>query len=332
MKQVRYAGMDRSLSEVGLGTAKFGSAVSKDEAFAILDAFVDAGGTLIDTAHVYGGGQPHEKSVCEETVGKWMASRRAWHKVIVAGKGGHPAFDFKTRTMGPSRVTPAELRRDLDRTLLSLDTDTVDIYFPHRDDPSVPVEEILGFLQEQVREGKIRYYGCSNWSVPRMRAAAACASAYGLTGFVCSQIEAPLAKVNENHLAAMNMTGLDAETLAWHEQTGMGLMTAVTLASGYFHRVLAGREVSPLQKMMYENPVNDALAKALAKQVKKGYPLTALLHAANLDHPFPTVSLMGFSSLAQWEEAKEALAVPVPAEVCEQLWKVRREAEAKAKA
>ena len=330
MKQVWFDGMDQSLSEVGLGASKLGSAVPKKEAFAILDAFVDAGGTLIDTAHVYGGGQPGQKSVCEETVGAWMASRRAWHRVMVVGKGGHPAFNFATRKMGPSRVTPAALRQDLEMTLASLDVDTVDIYMPHRDDLSVPVAEIMEFLQDQVRKGKIRWYGCSNWSVPRMREAAAYAEAYGLTGFVCSQIEAPLGKINDEHLAPMGMAAADAPMLAWHEKTGMGLMTAVTLCGGYFHKTLAGEEPGPLQKAMFDNPVNAALAKTLAGFVKEGYPLTALLHAANLHRPFAAMSLMGFSSAAQWEEAREALAVPVPAEVCEKLWDARRKAEKRA--
>lgn len=144
------------VSRIALGTMYFGDETAEDEAFAILDGFVEAGGTLIDTADVYAGGRS------EEIIGRWFAARPAdvTEAVVLAskGRGGTPETGNE---MGLSR---RHLHRALDASLQRLGRDTIDLYQLHASDLQTPMEETVGFLADAVRAGKIHYIGLSNFS------------------------------------------------------------------------------------------------------------------------------------------------------------------------
>ncbi len=145
-----------AVSNLTLGTMYFGSETSGEEAFALLDAFMEAGGNLIDTANVYVGG------VTEEIIGRWLASRprEVTDRVVLATKGR-----FST---APDVNGAGLSRRHLDRTLTAslrrLGRETIDLYQLHAWDPLTPVEETLAFLDTAVRAGKIHYVGLSNFT------------------------------------------------------------------------------------------------------------------------------------------------------------------------
>ena len=162
---------------LALGTAPFGTGIPRNTAFAILGAFVDAGGNLVDTAAVYGMG------VSEQTLGEWMRLRQSRDRVVISTKGGHPSLPDWAR-----RITEADIRADMEDSLRFLGTDHVDIYFLHRDDESKPVEDIMPILDTLVREGKTRLIGASNWTVARINEANAFARANGMAEFSVSQI------------------------------------------------------------------------------------------------------------------------------------------------
>lgn len=142
------------VSNVALGTMGFGAETSEADAHGILDAYLDAGGNLIDSSDVYSSG------ASEEIIGRWFANRPSsvTDQVVVATKGR-----FGT---GPDRNDVGLSRRHLDRALTAslhrLQVDTIDLYQMHGWDPLTPVEETLGFLDGAVRAGKIRYVGLSN--------------------------------------------------------------------------------------------------------------------------------------------------------------------------
>ncbi|MGL5927355.1 MAG: aldo/keto reductase [Dermatophilaceae bacterium] len=145
------------VSRLALGTMTFGAETDEGEAFAQLDAFVAAGGTLVDTADVYGAGQS------ERIVGRWLAERNP--SVIVATKG---RFASPAGSPGGSRRS---LVRSLDASLARLGTDAVDLYLVHGWDPDTPVEQTLDTLTAQVRAGKIHHVGWSNvtgWQLQRI--------------------------------------------------------------------------------------------------------------------------------------------------------------------
>ncbi|MDI5969741.1 aldo/keto reductase [Streptomyces sp. SL13] len=156
---MEYRALGRSgcaVSALALGTMTFGAETDEEGAFAQLDRFVAAGGTLIDTADVYTAG------ASEEIVGRWLAARPAEvrDQVVLATKGRFPTAG------GPNDVglSRRHLDRALDASLRRLGVDGVDLYQVHSWDPLTPVEETLRFLDDAVRKGKVHYVGLSNFT------------------------------------------------------------------------------------------------------------------------------------------------------------------------
>ena len=145
-----------AVSSMGLGTMTFGTETGEAGAHQQLDQFIDAGGTLVDTADVYSGG------TSEEIIGRWFASRPAQvtERVVLATKGRFP-LGGAPNDAGLSAV---HLTRALDASLRRLGRDAVDLYQVHAYDPLTPLEETLRTLDGFVRSGKIRYYGLSNFT------------------------------------------------------------------------------------------------------------------------------------------------------------------------
>ena len=146
------------VSRLALGTMTFGVETPEADAHAQLDAFVEAGGTLIDTADVYGDG------ASERILGRWLADRRHDH-VLVATKG---RFAPPPGSRGASRRS---LVRSLDASLDRLGVDAVDVYFVHGWDEDTPVEETLDALSAEARKGKLHSVGWSNvtgWQLARI--------------------------------------------------------------------------------------------------------------------------------------------------------------------
>jgi aryl-alcohol dehydrogenase-like predicted oxidoreductase len=179
-----------------LGTVPFGSTMSEKDSFGLLDAYLHLGGNFIDTANVYADWIPGEKSTSEKTIGKWLKSRQNRQQLIVATKGGHPDLNL----LHVPRISKGNIIHDLHESLRHLQTDYIDLYWLHRDDPKVPVEEILMTLEEQVQSGKIKYYGCSNWTAFRIKEAQKVAASLGTKGFVASQPMWSLAVPNYEHM------------------------------------------------------------------------------------------------------------------------------------
>ncbi|MEV6851010.1 aldo/keto reductase [Actinoplanes sp. NPDC051411] len=156
MQYTKLGSSGAVVSRFALGTMTFGSATDKDEAHQQLSTFLDAGGTLIDTADIYTDG------TSEEIVGAWLQSldEPARSQVFLAGKARFPV-GVTARDAGLSR---RHLRRALDASLTRLGVDHIDLYQLHAWDPLTPIEESLDFLADAVRLGKISYAGVSNFT------------------------------------------------------------------------------------------------------------------------------------------------------------------------
>jgi aryl-alcohol dehydrogenase-like predicted oxidoreductase len=159
MTVMDYRTLGRSgcaVSTLTLGTMTFGQETDEQGAHRQLDAFVEAGGNLIDTADVYNAG------VSEEIIGRWLANRPpdVRDRAVVATKGRFPTGS-DVNDVGVSR---RHLQRALDASLRRLGVDCVDLYQVHAFDPVTPLEETLGTLDNMVRSGKVRYIGLSNYT------------------------------------------------------------------------------------------------------------------------------------------------------------------------
>jgi aryl-alcohol dehydrogenase-like predicted oxidoreductase len=159
MTAMEYRTLGRSgcaVSTLTLGTMTFGKETDEPTAHAQLDAFVEAGGNLVDTADVYNAG------VSEEIIGRWLADRPAEvaDRTVIATKGRFPTGS-DVNDVGLSR---RHLQRSLDASLRRLGVDCVDLYQVHAFDPVTPLEETLSTLDDMVRSGKVRYVGLSNFT------------------------------------------------------------------------------------------------------------------------------------------------------------------------
>ncbi len=167
------------VSSYALGAMTFGNETPEDDAHAILDAFVEAGGTLLDLADVYVEGES------ERIVGRWLAERGLRDDLVLATKARFPVGD----DAGPNDqgLSRAHLHRAIDASLTRLGVDHVDLYQVHGWDPLTPVEEWLTALDDLVRAGKVRYVGVSNLTGWQLQRAIMTARQLGLAPIVSLQ-------------------------------------------------------------------------------------------------------------------------------------------------
>ncbi|HET7736725.1 MAG TPA: aldo/keto reductase [Nocardioidaceae bacterium] len=214
------------VSVVGIGCNAFGMRIDEDRTREVVAAALDEGVTLFDTADTYGLG------ASEELLGRALGSRR--DDVVVATKFGMPAEGLN----GPdwqARASRGYIRRAVEGSLRRLGTDWIDLYQLHQPDHVTPYDETLGALEDLVREGKIRYYGSSNFHAWELADAQWTATSTGLTGFVSAQ----------NEYSLYNRSA-EEELVPACLRFGLGLLPYFPLAygllTGKYHRGSAAPE------------------------------------------------------------------------------------------
>lgn len=303
MLAVQFANTDLTVSPLALGTVNYGTSTDEKTAFRQMDAYREVG-NFIDTAHVYGRWGDSGDSESERLVGRWLQSRGMRGKIKISTKGGHPLL---TGAFIP-RLRREEIEKDLNESLSHLGLDAADLYFLHRDDESIPVGEIL-ITMERLREmGKIRHYGVSNWKLPRIREAEACARENGFEGFTVNQLKWSLAHVNAEKVADQTLVNMDGETFRYHAETGLGAMAYTSIAKGYFSHRAAGTPVREKARAIYDSPENEKILSGLiALSRESGLSVTELTLCYFLNSPFPAVAIASFSNDQQMEEGLSVL-------------------------
>lgn len=287
-------------SRICLGTATFGTAqIPQERAFAILDHFAAAGGNFVDTAHVYAAWLPDGAGASERTLGAWMRSRGM--ELVVGSKGGHPPLADMMR----SRLRPEDLAADCSESLERLQRGRIDLYWLHRDDPAIPVGEIIGALQPLLRSGRIGALGASNWSTARIAAANAWAAGHGATGFIASQIAWSLAADAPGYTPSGGTLGMDGATLAWHQASGVAQIPYSSQAGGFFAKPLptTGRYACPANAARWHR------VRAMAAQ--RGCSPNALALAWILSHPCGGWAVVGPKDPQQLHDTLAAAALPL---------------------
>jgi aryl-alcohol dehydrogenase-like predicted oxidoreductase len=183
---------------LALGGNVFGWTADEQTSFAVLDAYRAGGGNLIDTADSYSHWLPgHSGGESETVIGKWLGSRGHRGDVIIATKvGRHPNY---------KGLRADTIKSAAEQSLRRLQTDYIDLYYTHFDEPEIPVEEIITALDHLVRDGKVRYIGASNISPERLAESLQFSKREGLATYVAlqqhynlverDQYEGPLAEV-----------------------------------------------------------------------------------------------------------------------------------------
>jgi aryl-alcohol dehydrogenase-like predicted oxidoreductase len=197
------------VSIVGLGTNNFGRRCDYEQTLAVIDAALDAGVTLFDTADIYGQG------LSEEYIGRALEGRR--DRVLIATKFGKRMDERPEERRG----NPDYIRWAVESSLRRLRTDVIDVYQLHEPDPLTPLEETLGALDDLVHEGKVRWIGSSNFSAEQVEAAEEVARGAGFHRFVSAQNEYSLVERES-----------EDEVLGTCERLGIGFLPYFPLASG----------------------------------------------------------------------------------------------------
>ncbi|GLY34272.1 aldo/keto reductase [Amycolatopsis sp. NBRC 101858] len=297
------------VSTLALGAMNFGAIgrTTQDEATALVDAALEAGINLVDTADMYGQGES------EEMVGQAIKGRR--DDLVLATKATMPMGDERNHR-GSSRRW---LFKALDDSLRRLDVDHVDLYQVHRWDPATSDEETLSALTDLQRAGKIRYFGSSTFPAYRI-------------------VQAQWA-ARENHLGryateqpgySILQRGIEAHVLPVTQEYGLGVLAWSPLASGWLSgAVRAGQEITTSrskvlpQRFDLTDPVNQARLDAVEKLAKladqAGLSLIRLALGFVTAHPGVTSALIGPRTLDHLKSQLEAADTVLPADVLDEI-------------
>lgn len=293
----------RPLSVLCLGTASYGSAYTHDESFALLDAFAEAGGNFLDTAHVYADWLPNGHGASERTVGEWLRTRGVRDESVVATKGGHPRLE----TMGRSRLRPEDLTRDLTESLERLGTDRIDLYWLHRDDPAVPVGEILEALSRHRNAGRVLTVGLSNWRPGRLRAAADYLRSRGRSSFVASQVGWSLAVPNKTQEQWYDTRYMDADDLRYYCAAGLKVIPFASQAGGLFAHPY---DPADAKHALYHNEINAGRWERVRQLAeRRGVSANAVALAYLLNHPCGGAAVIGPRTVEQLQDSLAAVGL-----------------------
>jgi aryl-alcohol dehydrogenase-like predicted oxidoreductase len=292
-------GSGLSVAPLVLGGNVFGWTAAGESGFAVLDAFVAGGGTMIDTADVYSAWIPgHVGGESETLIGEWLRRRGRRDDVQIATKVG-----LLGQSGEGSDLSAANIEAAVDASLRRLQTDYIDLYFAHRDDPGTPLEETLAAFDRLVRAGKVRAIAASNYDAARLAEALDVSEANGLAAFTALQ---PL----YNLLDRAEFEG-DLQQLCIDRN--IGVVPYFGLASGFLsgkYRGEADLEGRPRAYRVkeYLNPRGLAMLKAMDEVANdSGATLPQIALAWIAAQPGLTAPIASATSVDQAEELLGAM-------------------------
>ncbi|MFC7819399.1 aldo/keto reductase [Streptomyces sp. NPDC057367] len=271
---------DLKVFPLALGGNVFGWTADQDTSFAVLDAYTAAGGNFVDTADSYSAWVDGNSGGESETVlGKWLAARGNRDDVVLATKvSQHPDYPG---------LSAANIKAAADASLRRLGTDHIDLYYTHFDKPEVPVEEIIGALDELVRAGKVRHIAASNISAERLAASLDFSDREGLARYVALQ----------PHYNLVSRDTYEGGLRDLAERSGLAAVPYYALASGFLTgKYRPGATV--------DSPRAGGAAKHLESE--RGQRVLAVLDEIAETHSAPVATV----ALA-WLAAQPTVAAPI---------------------
>ncbi|TKD50329.1 aldo/keto reductase [Sphingomonas baiyangensis] len=209
---------DMTTPPLVLGGNVFGWTADEANSFAILGRFVDAGGTMIDTADVYSAWiEGHSGGESESVLGRWLRQSGKRDRVLIATKVG--MLDGE----GGSGLAPARIAAACDASLQRLGVDRIDLYYAHKDDEAVPQADVLGAFDALIAAGKVRHIGASNFTAMRLKAALDCAREHDL----------PHYRAFQPHYNLVERHGFEGERQDLCVTHNLGVLPYFGLAAGF---------------------------------------------------------------------------------------------------
>jgi aryl-alcohol dehydrogenase-like predicted oxidoreductase len=282
-----------AIAPLAFGGNVFGWTADEKASFALLDAFLANGFTFVDTADVYSRWHPGNKGgESEEIIGKWLKARGNRNKVVIATKLGMELAPDK------KGLSKAYMARAVEDSLKRLQTDYIDLYQSHRDDPATPQQETLEAYAKLIKEGKVRAIGASNFTAPRLAEAVELSRKHGLPRYESMQ-------PNYSLMERKELEG-DLEALCLKE--GIGVIGYYSLASGFLsgkYRSEAdlGNRARGSRVKTYLNERGFRVLKALDEVAAAHRATPAQVSLAWLiARPSVTAPIVSATNLAQLEE------------------------------
>jgi aryl-alcohol dehydrogenase-like predicted oxidoreductase len=310
-KTVSIPGTDLAIFPIGLGTVDAGVRWDGPQADRIFDTYLDCGGNVIDCAHVYSDWVPGETARAERVLGDWLERSGKRNRITLMTKGGHPSMTGPDTDLHKSRMTRQDMIGDLNGSLKQLRTDHIDLYFYHRDNRQQSVEEEIETMESFVREGKIRYYGCSNWDADRMKEADAYCRRMGYRGFAVDQSLFNLGLKYFRGPADDTLRCTRGEAFQYHVDNRFNLEMPYTGNCGGFFNLYASKGEEAVRNHPYYSPQNIGVAeKALKLCEKYGCSITQVVLGFFYHQPFACVPLYGSASPERIKDACAVFDVP----------------------
>jgi aryl-alcohol dehydrogenase-like predicted oxidoreductase len=298
------------VAPLAFGGNVFGWTADEPTSFALLDAFVDAGFNLIDTADVYSRWvEGHSGGESETILGKWLKRSGKRDRVVLATKVG---MDMGN---GETGLSAAYIQRAVDRSLKRLGVDCIDLYQAHKDDESTPLEETLGAFAKLIQAGKVRAIGASNYSAERLSEALRISKQNGLPRYECLQ---PLYNLSDRAVFEDALEGVCREA-------AIGVIPYYSLAAGFLsgkyrsEADLEGRARSRTVKA-YLNDRGYRILKALDEAAKQtGRTQAQVAIAWLLAKPAVTAPIASATSVEQLKDLLVATEIRLSAETMRSL-------------
>ena len=304
LKYISIANVNKPVCKLVFGTA-LGLMMQGKDASQLLDQVLSAGINVFDTAADYGDS--------EASLGNWISARDNREEIVVITKGANTSRWRR-------RLTPHDIMSDFLTSLAKLQTDYVDIYFLHRDDPTAPVGPIVEQLSELYAQGKIRAFGGSNWTIERIEQANEYAYKHELQPFTVSSPSYSLAEMVADPCGDSVTLSGDQNRAArnWYQQNQMPVFAYSCLGRGFFSGKLKSDQMGQAEELIglggleYGFPVNfERLRRAekLAAEYHKSVSQIALAWLAR--QPLNLLPVTSTGTISHLQDSIEAMQLPL---------------------
>jgi aryl-alcohol dehydrogenase-like predicted oxidoreductase len=295
MKYGKVPGAEKPASRLVMGVD---NQRAMPHAAAMFDDYFERGGNCFDCAWIYSGG------ACEKLLGQWVKNRGVRGQVVILDKGAHTP-----------NCNPGAIGRQLAESLERLQMDHVDIYMMHRDNPEVPVGEFADALNAELRAGRCRAFGGSNWTLQRVKAFNDYAREHGLAPMAAVSNQLSLARPLDVPWKGC-LSAWDPEYRRWLAESGTALMPWSSQARGFFTGRARPEDLSDaeLVRCWYSEDNFKRLERARELAAKRGVPPIVVALAWVLCQPFPTFPLIGPRQIGETRVSFQALELELTAE------------------
>ncbi|NLM20733.1 MAG: aldo/keto reductase [Peptococcaceae bacterium] len=305
MEYISLKGVEKPVSRICMGTAWFRPHL-EDEIFMLLDAYLDKGGNCIDTGRFYGASQ------AESILKKYFESRGNRDQVILVDKCCHPivtpdmvhCFDYW-------RVKPDLMEDDLYFSLYNTGSEFFDLYLLHRDDPAMPVGDLMDRMEYFVEKGLIGAYGVSNWELSRVAEALKYCEQKGYRGLSVNSPSFSLAQVRKPRW--YGCVYADHNYAMWHMDKELPLYCWSSQGNGFFAEAFPFDQTAPkdVQEAYYYEDNFTRLDRARELGRKYGVAPINIALAYVLRQPFPTLAIVGPRNRDELSSCLRSLEIPL---------------------